>query len=129
MSGALMAFLGVAIGAFGAHGLKPFLSEHMLTVFETGVRYHLIHALGMLSAGLSLVYVPLRQFKWAGWAFSLGIVLFSGSLYAMSLSGARGLGMLTPFGGLCFLVGWSLLARGYWKAFPSPHTPLSPPES
>ena len=129
MSGALMAFLGVAIGAFGAHGLKPFLSEHMLTVFETGVRYHLIHALGMLSAGLSLVYVPLRQFKWAGWAFFLGIVLFSGSLYAMSLSGARGLGMLTPFGGLCFLVGWSLLARGYWIAFPSPHTPLSPPES
>ena len=129
MSGALMAFLGVAIGAFGAHGLKPFLSEHMLTVFETGVRYHLIHALGMLSAGLSLVYVPLRQFKWAGWAFFLGIVLFSGSLYAMSLSGARGLGMLTPFGGLCFLMGWSLLARGYWIAFPSPHTPLSPPES
>ena len=129
MSGALMAFLGVAIGAFGAHGLKPFLSEHMLTVFETGVRYHLIHALGILSAGLSLVYVPLRQFKWAGWAFFLGILLFSGSLYTMFLSGTRGLGMLTPFGGLCFLVGWGLLARGYWKAFPSPHTPLSPPES
>ncbi|WNM63399.1 DUF423 domain-containing protein [Candidatus Nitrospira neomarina] len=129
LSGALMAFLGVAIGAFGAHGLKPFLSEQMLGVFETGVRYHLIHALGMLSAGLSLVYVPLRQFRWAGWAFSLGIVLFSGSLYVMSLSGVRGLGMITPFGGLCFLVGWGLLARGYWKAFPSPNTPSSPPES
>ncbi len=129
MSGAVMAFLGVAIGAFGAHGLKPLLSEQMLAVFETGVRYHLIHALGMLSAGLSLLYVPLRQFKWAGWAFILGIVLFSGSLYVMSISGARGLGMLTPFGGLCFLVGWGLLARGYWKAFPSPNTPSSPPES
>lgn len=129
MSGALMALLGVAIGAFGAHGLKPFLSEQMLTVFETGVRYHLIHALGILSAGLSLVYVPLRQFRWAGWAFFLGIMLFSGSLYVMSLSGVRGLGMLTPFGGLCFLVGWGLLARGYWKAFPSPNTPFFPPES
>jgi uncharacterized membrane protein YgdD (TMEM256/DUF423 family) len=129
ISGALMAFLGVAIGAFGAHGLKPFLSEQMLGVFETGVRYHLIHALGMLSAGLSLIYVPLRQFRWAGWAFFLGIVLFSGSLYVMSLSGTRGLGMITPFGGLCFLVGWSLLARGYWKAFPHQKAPFSPPES
>lgn len=129
MSGALMAFLGVAIGAFGAHGLKPFLSEQMVTVFETGVRYHVIHALGMLSAGLSLVYVPLRQFRWAGWAFFLGIVLFSGSLYVMSLSGARGLGMLTPFGGLCFLVGWGLLARGYWKAFPPKNTSFSRPDS
>jgi uncharacterized membrane protein YgdD (TMEM256/DUF423 family) len=129
MSGALMALLGVAIGAFGAHGLKPFLSEQMLAVFETGVRYHLIHALGMLSAGLSLVYVPLRQFKWAGWAFCLGIVLFSGSLYVMSISGVRGLGIVTPFGGLCFLVGWGLLARGYWKAFPAEPTPFSRPDS
>ncbi len=128
MSGALMALLGVAIGAFGAHGLKPFLSEQMLAAFETGVRYHLIHALGMLSAGLSLVYVPLRQFKWAGWAFFLGIVLFSGSLYVMSISGVRGLGIVTPFGGLCFIVGWGLLARGYWKAFPSEHSPFSTPE-
>ena len=66
MSGALMALLGVAIGAFGAHGLKPFLSEQMLAAFETGVRYHLIHALGMLTAGLSLVYAPIRNFRWAG---------------------------------------------------------------
>lgn len=128
MSGALMALLGVAIGAFGAHGLKPFLSEQMLAAFETGVRYHLIHALGMLSAGLSLVYVPLRQFRWAGWAFFLGIVLFSGSLYVMSISGVRGLGIVTPFGGLCFIVGWGLLARGYWKAFPAENTPFPRPD-
>ena len=128
MSGALMALLGVAIGAFGAHGLKPFLSEQMLGVFETGVRYHLIHALGMLSAGMSLIYVPLRQFRWAGWAFFLGIVLFAGSLYVMSISGVRGLGIVTPFGGLCFLVGWGLLAQGYWKAFPAEHTPFSRPD-
>ncbi|HBP88968.1 MAG TPA: DUF423 domain-containing protein [Nitrospirales bacterium] len=129
MSGALMALLGVAIGAFGAHGLKPFLSEQMLTVFETGVRYHLIHALGMLSAGLSLLYVPLRQFRWAGWAFSLGIVLFSGSLYVVSITGVRGLGIITPFGGLCFMVGWGLLARGYWKAIPPEGASLSPPDT
>ncbi|MDT3776381.1 DUF423 domain-containing protein [Nitrospira sp. MA-1] len=128
MSGALMAFLGVAIGAFGAHGLKPFLSEQMLAAFETGVRYHLIHALAILGAGLSLANVPLRQFRWAGWAFSLGIVLFSGSLYVMSISGVRGLGMITPLGGLCFLVGWGLLARGYWKAFPAENTPFSRPD-
>ncbi len=128
MSGALMALLGVAIGAFGAHGLKPFLSEQMLAAFETGVRYHLIHALGMLSAGLSLVYVPLRQFRWAGWAFFLGIVLFSGSLYVMSISGVRGLGIVTPFGGLCFIVGWGLLARGYWKGIPPEGVPLFPPD-
>ena len=127
MSGALMALLGVAIGAFGAHGLKPFLSEQMLAAFETGVRYHLIHALGMLTAGLSLVYAPIRNFRWAGWAFFLGIVLFSGSLYVMSISGVRGLGIVTPLGGLCFIVGWGLLARGYWKAFPSQGTPISPP--
>lgn len=129
MSGALMALLGVAIGAFGAHGLKPFLSEQMLAAFETGVRYHLIHALGMLSAGLSLVYVPLRQFRWAGWAFFLGIVLFSGSLYVMSISGVRGLGIVTPLGGLCFIVGWGLLAQGYWKAFPTQGPSPSAPDS
>ena len=95
MSGALMALLGVAIGAFGAHGLKPFLSEQMLAAFETGVRYHLIHALGMLTAGLSLAYVSIRQFRWAGWAFFLGIVLFAGSLYVMSISGIRALGIVT----------------------------------
>ncbi len=125
MSGALMALLGVAVGAFGAHGLRPFLSEPMLAAFETGVRYHLIHALGMLSAGLSLVYAPIRYFRWAGWAFFLGIVLFSGSLYVLSISGVRALGMITPFGGLCFIVGWGLLAWGYWKSFPSESLPIT----
>jgi len=127
IGGAIVALLGVAVGAFGAHGLRPLLSEHMLNVFETGVRYHLFHALGMLAAGLSLAYVPTRYFKFAAWAFSLGIVLFSGSLYALSISGVRSLGMITPFGGLCFIVGWGLLAWGYWKAFPSQGTPLFPP--
>jgi len=127
ISGAIVALLGVATGAFGAHGLRPLLSEHMLNVFETGVRYHLFHALGMLAAGLSLAYAPIRYFKFAAWAFFLGIILFSGSLYALSVSGVRALGIITPFGGLCFLVGWGLLAWGYWKSFPSEDAPISPP--
>lgn len=127
ISGALLALLGVAVGAFGAHGLRPLLSERMLNVFETGVRYHLFHTLGMLCAGLSLVYAPSRYFQLAAWAFFLGIVLFSGSLYALSVSGVRALGILTPFGGLCFIVGWGLLFWGYWKSFPSEGTPRTPP--
>jgi uncharacterized membrane protein YgdD (TMEM256/DUF423 family) len=127
ISGALVALLGVAGGAFGAHGLRPLLSDHMMNVFETGVRYHVFHALGMLGAGLSLAYAPTRYFQFAAWAFFLGIVLFSGSLYVLSISGVRALGMITPLGGLCFLVGWGLLAWGYWKAFPSGSTSISPP--
>ncbi len=135
VSGALVGLVGVAVGAFGAHGLRPLLSEHMLNVFETGVRYHLIHALGMLGAGLSLAYAPVRWFRYAAWAFFLGIVLFSGSLYMLSISGMRTLGMVTPLGGLCFLAGWGLLARGYWTSFPSGpsgpsgKTPKSPTKS
>ena len=126
--GAIVALVGVAIGAFGAHGLRPLLSEHMLNVFETGVRYHLFHALAMLAAGLSLAYAPIRYFRYAAWAFGLGVVLFSGSLYALSISGLRSLGIITPFGGLCFIVGWGLLAWGYWKAFPSEDIPIPPPK-
>ena len=128
ISGAIVALLGVATGAFGAHGLRPLLSDHMLNVFETGVRYHLFHALGMLGAGLSLAYAPIRYFKVAAWTFALGIVLFSGSLYALSISGVRALGIITPFGGLCFIVGWGLLAWGYWKGFPSEDIVISPPK-
>ena len=114
--GALAALLGVALGAFGAHGLRPRLSEHMMAVFETGVRYHLYHALGMVVAGLSLAQFSLRYFQYAAWAYLLGIVLFSGSLYTLSVFGNRSLGLITPFGGLSFIVGWSFLAWGYWKA-------------
>jgi len=128
ISGAIAALLGVATGAFGAHGLRSLLSDHMLNVFETGVRYHLFHALGMLAAGLSLAYAPIRHFKVAAWAFALGIVLFSGSLYALSISGVRALGIITPVGGLCFIVGWGLLAWGYWKGFPSEGIAISPPK-
>lgn len=117
--GALMALIGVAAGAFGAHGLRPILSEKMMTVFETGVRYHLVHALAMVIAGLSAQGFGHRIFAWAGWSFFIGLLLFSGSLYTLALSGIRGLGILTPFGGLAFLIGWGLLARGYWKLPPT----------
>ncbi|MDH5774392.1 MAG: DUF423 domain-containing protein [Nitrospirota bacterium] len=118
--GAIMAGIGVAAGAFGAHGLRPILSEKMMAVFETGVRYHLVHAMAMLIAGLSAHWFSRRVFLKAGWSFFLGIFIFSGSLYALALTDTRTLGMLTPLGGLAFLIGWGFLAWGYWKS------PLSP---
>ncbi len=112
--GAIMAGIGVAAGAFGAHGLRPILAEKMMTAFETGVQYHLIHALAMLIAGLSAHWFSHRVFVKANWSFLIGIFLFSGSLYTMDLTDIRMLGILTPFGGLAFLIGWGLLAKGYW---------------
>lgn len=116
MCGAFMSFLGVAAGAFGAHGLRPILSEPMMAVFETGVRYHLVHGLAILIAGLSAYILGLPAFVRAGWSFFVGILIFSGSLYVLALSGIRTLGILTPFGGLAFLIGWGLLAWGFWSA-------------
>ena len=113
--GALAAGIGVAAGAFGAHGLRPILSEKMMSVFETGVRYHLVHALAMLIAGLSAHWFSHRVFVIASWSFFVGILIFSGSLYTMALTEIRILGILTPFGGLAFLIGWGFLAWGYWK--------------
>jgi uncharacterized membrane protein YgdD (TMEM256/DUF423 family) len=113
--GAIAAGIGVAAGAFGAHGLRPILSEKMMAVFETGVRYHLLHAVAMLIAGLSAYWFNNRVFVKASWSFLIGIIVFSGSLYTLALSGIRTLGILTPFGGLAFLIGWSFLAWGYWQ--------------
>ncbi len=111
--GAIVALTGVAAGAFGAHGLRPILSEKMMTVFETGVRYHLIHALAMLVAGLGAQVFHVRSLMMAGWMFLVGIIIFSGSLYVLALSDMSALGILTPFGGLAFLTGWGFLARGF----------------
>jgi uncharacterized membrane protein YgdD (TMEM256/DUF423 family) len=108
--GSIAAFLAVTLGAFGAHGLRGRLSPDMLAVFETGVRYHMYHALALI-----LVSFVLGRFSgWlvytAGWCFVAGIVLFSGSLYALALSGVTILGAITPLGGLAFLAGWACLA-------------------
>lgn len=115
-SGAVMSLVGVAAGAFGAHGLRPILSEQMMAVFETGVRYHLVHGLAILIAGLCAHSFGHPAFVRAGWSFLVGILIFSGSLYVLALSGIRTLGILTPFGGLAFLIGWGTLSWGFWSA-------------
>jgi len=114
--GAINAFLCIALGAFGAHGLKQTLSESMLTVYQTGVQYHFYHAFGILVIGLLLHHYPKsRLIPISGWLMMTGIVLFSLSLYTLSLTGIRGLGMITPFGGISFLSAWVLLAFAIWK--------------
>ena len=114
--GALAAFLAVALGAFAAHGLKARLDATMLVTFETGVRYHMYHALALLAVGWAATRWPGAAVNASGWLFVAGIVLFSGSLYALSLTGVRWLGAITPFGGLAFLAGWLCLAWAAWKA-------------
>jgi uncharacterized membrane protein YgdD (TMEM256/DUF423 family) len=109
-AGALLGGLGVAIGAFGAHGLRGRLSPEMLAVFETGVRYHMYHALAILATAAALPRIDGRAVLVAGWSFMAGIVLFSGSLYALALSGVSTLGAITPLGGVAFLIGWISLA-------------------
>ena len=107
--GALFAFLGVAFGAFGAHGLRSRLSPDLLIVFETGVRYQMYHALAILVVALMMAPMGGWAIHAAGWAFVLGIVLFSGSLYLLALTGTTAFGAITPIGGVAFLIGWGLL--------------------
>jgi uncharacterized membrane protein YgdD (TMEM256/DUF423 family) len=115
--GAVNAFLCVALGAFGAHGLKQRLSAEMLAVYQTGVQYHFYHALGLIAVGVMLLHYPAsKPMRTSGWLMLAGIVLFSVSLYALSLSGVRGLGVITPFGGVAFLCAWAMLAYGTWTA-------------
>jgi uncharacterized membrane protein YgdD (TMEM256/DUF423 family) len=102
-------FFGVALGAFAAHGLKGQLSAEYLAVFQTGVHYQLVHALALFGVALLAERLPGRLVKAAGSLFALGILLFSGSLYALTLSGLSKLGMITPLGGVSFLAGWLCL--------------------
>jgi uncharacterized membrane protein YgdD (TMEM256/DUF423 family) len=108
--GALSALLSVAAGAFGAHALRARLSPEYLAAFETGARYQMYHALGLLAVGWIAARWPGPLPQWAGWLFIAGTVLFSGSLYALSLTGIRWLGAITPFGGVAFMAGWLCLA-------------------
>jgi uncharacterized membrane protein YgdD (TMEM256/DUF423 family) len=108
-------FIGVALGAFAAHGLKSQLTPVYLAVFQTGTHYQLIHALALFGVGLLAVQRPSRLLNCAGALFTLGVVLFSGSLYALTLSGISALGMVTPFGGLALLAGWVCLGMVAWK--------------
>jgi uncharacterized membrane protein YgdD (TMEM256/DUF423 family) len=111
--GALAGFLAVAFGAFGAHGLRGRLTPDMLAVFETGVRYQMYHALALLLVAAVMPRDAVHGAKAiaaAGWLFVAGIVLFSGSLYLLAVTGVTVLGAITPIGGVAFLAGWALLA-------------------
>jgi len=111
MLGGILGFLGVAFGAFGAHALRARLSPEMLAVFETGVRYHMYHTLALLLVAAAIGHIGnARLLTAAGWSFFGGVLLFSGSLYALALSGITILGAVTPIGGLLFLMGWACLA-------------------
>lgn len=111
---AFFGFTGVALGAFAAHGLRARLSSEYLAVFQTGVNYQLIHALALLAVALLAQHLPGRLAMFAGSLFTLGILLFSGSLYLLTLSGLK-LGIVTPIGGMAFLGGWLCLGLAAWR--------------
>ena len=115
---ALSGFTGVALGAFAAHGLRGRLSPEYLAVFQTGVLYQLIHAVALLGVGVLALHWRSRLLGAAGSLFALGILLFSGSLYLLTLTSVGKLGMVTPLGGGCFLAGWLCLGLAAWRARP-----------
>ncbi len=114
--GCIAALLAVAIGAFGAHGLKARIAPEIMSVYKTGIEYHFYHALGLILVGLTAWRLPESvHLKAAGWAMLAGIVLFSGSLYLLSLTGLRWLGAITPVGGTAFIAAWALFATAIIK--------------
>ncbi|GEL77315.1 DUF423 domain-containing protein [Tenuibacillus multivorans] len=113
--GVVNGFLAVALGAFGAHGLEGRLSEKMLQTWEKAVQYQMFHTVAILIAGMMLLRFDSSMFASAGWTFLIGIILFSGSLYIYSLSTIKTFAMITPIGGVAFLVGWVLLGIGVMK--------------
>lgn len=114
--GSLNAFLSVVLGAFGAHGLKNKLSPEMLAIYQTGVQYHMYHAIGLILIGMLAYWLDPSTLNWAGWSLLIGIILFSGSLYVLSISGIKWLGAITPLGGLAFLIGWLLIVIAAFRA-------------
>ena len=110
LAGGINGFVAVAAGAFGAHALKARLPADLLAIFDTGARYHLVHAVMLVAVALLAKVKPAPALDIAGWGFLAGIVLFSGSLYVLALSGVRWLGAITPLGGVAFLLGWATLA-------------------
>ena len=110
LAGSVSALVSVAAGAFGAHALRARLAPDLLAAFETGARYQMYHALALLTVAWAAGRWSGSLVVWSGWLFLVGTLLFSGSLYALALTGARWLGAVTPLGGLCFLSGWLCLA-------------------
>ena len=114
--GSVNAALAIMAGAFAAHGLKSKLSDHYLDVFQTGAQYHFYHAMALLIVGLMIQQFPEQGLlKWSGYLFLLGILLFSGSLYTLSITGIGWLGAVTPLGGVAFIVGWLMMAMVFFK--------------
>jgi uncharacterized membrane protein YgdD (TMEM256/DUF423 family) len=118
IAGAVNAAIAVMLGAFGAHALKEKLSEHYLAIWETAVQYQMFHALGLIAIGIlmsSSLIGPITQLTWAGWLLLAGIIIFSGSLYILSLTGIGVLGAITPIGGVAFIIGWIMLITAALK--------------
>src|SRR5690625_784414 len=113
--GAINGFLAVALGAFGAHGLEGKISENALKTWDKAVNYQMFHTVSILITGIALLKIQSSSLVWAGWMFLLGIILFSGSLYLYSTTGTRFLAMITPFGGIAFLIGWVLFGYAILK--------------
>lgn len=117
LAGGIFGFLAVGLGAFGAHGLKSKLNAERMATFQTGVQYQMYHALGLGLVSLSSAILSQSNvLAWAGWSFVVGIVLFSGSLYVLVLTDSRRWGLVTPVGGLFFLLGWGLLIFAAWRS-------------
>jgi uncharacterized membrane protein YgdD (TMEM256/DUF423 family) len=114
-AGALLA-LATVFGAFGAHALKSQLAPDRLQVYETAVRYHFFHALGLLGIGITLRFVDAAPLRWAAMLVLVGIVLFSGSLYALTFGAPRAVGPVTPVGGVALIAGWICFAAGVWRS-------------
>jgi|SRR5690625_189033 len=109
MLGTINGFLAVALGAFGAHGLEGRISQNALGTWEKAVNYQMFHTMALLVTGLLMAKITSGGMMWAGWMFFVGIILFSGSLYVYSTTGIRTFAMITPLGGVAFLIGWVLL--------------------
>jgi len=116
---AISGMLAVVLGAFGAHVLKRIISPEMLETYKTGIQYHFYHTFALLVVGILMNFNSSKALKWSAWLFMIGILLFSGSLYALAISGIKILGIITPFGGVIWIAAWILLAVHCSKYIPS----------
>ncbi len=118
MTASAFLVLAVVIGAFGAHALKPKLTDELMQVYKTGVEYHFYHALGLLLVGVLSVYMPSNLLNWSAFLLAMGIFIFSGSLYVLAITGIRWIGAITPIGGLSFIAGWVCCLSRFGKKSP-----------